>query len=165
MFWPFGYQTCSITECLSFKYWTSQVFWCLVYIWGMLYKIPEARVDPCWRLRMSWGHWGWSRKEIRHSQKMLRCRERKRQQERSATKTSNNIIAGNGRLLKCYMFYVWLYLFRKIYNVNDFFSFSFWCNLVLYLMVVGNNIIYVFSHPVPITYYIFAVSFDAVSKI
>ena len=32
--------------------------------------------------------------------------------------TSNDIIAGNGRALKVYMFTVWLYLFKKIYNVK-----------------------------------------------
>ena len=53
--------------------------------------------------------------------------------------TSNDIIAGNGRVLKFYLFIVWLYLFKKIYNVNDFFSF--WCILVLHLMVVVYNII------------------------
>ena len=38
--------------------------------------------------------------------------------------TSNDIIAGNGRDLKLYLFIVWLYLLKKyIFNVNDFFFF------------------------------------------
>ena len=36
-------------------------------------------------------------------------------------KTSNDIIAGNGRVLKAYMFIVGSYLFKKIFNGNDFF--------------------------------------------
>ena len=44
----------------------------------------------------------------------------KRQQDIT---TSNDIIAGNGRVLNFYLFIVWLYLFKKIYNVNNFFFF------------------------------------------
>ena len=29
---------------------------------------------------------------------------------------------------------MWLYLFKKIFNVNQFFLFSFWCIIVLHLM-------------------------------
>ena len=35
--------------------------------------------------------------------------------------TSNDIIAGNGRVLKVYMFIVWLYLFKKIKMLIYFF--------------------------------------------
>ena len=42
---------------------------------------------------------------------------------KSAEQASNDIIAGNGRVLKAFMFIVGLYLFKNIYNVNDFFSF------------------------------------------
>ena len=38
-----------------------------------------------------------------------------------ADQTGNDIIAGNGRVLKAYMFIGWLYL----YNVNDFYLLSF----------------------------------------
>ena len=37
--------------------------------------------------------------------------------------TSNDVIAGNGRILKFYMFIVQLYLFKEIYHVNVFFFF------------------------------------------
>ena len=40
--------------------------------------------------------------------------------------TSNDIIAGNGRIIKVYMFIMWLYLFKK-YTMLINFSFSFWC--------------------------------------
>ena len=43
----------------------------------------------------------------------------------SSDEASNGIIARNGRVLKAYMFIVWLYLFKKIHGVNDFFLFSF----------------------------------------
>ena len=33
----------------------------------------------------------------------------------------HDIIAGNGRVLKAYMFIVWLYLFKNICNVDEFF--------------------------------------------
>ena len=48
------------------------------------------------------------------------------------------IIAGNGRVLKAYMFIMWLYLFKKIFNVNifSFFLFLFWFIIVLHLMLV-----------------------------
>ena len=39
--------------------------------------------------------------------------------------TSNDIIAGNGRVLIAYMFIMWLYLLKKIFNVNIFFLLSF----------------------------------------
>ena len=41
---------------------------------------------------------------------------------KSPARTSNHIIAGNGRVLKLYLFIVWLCLFKKIYNVYDFYS-------------------------------------------
>ena len=37
--------------------------------------------------------------------------------------TSNDIITGNGRFLKNFMFIVQLYLFKEIYHVNIFFFF------------------------------------------
>ena len=37
-------------------------------------------------------------------------------------KTNNDIIAENGKVLKAYMFIVWLYLFKK-FKLNEFFFF------------------------------------------
>ena len=56
--------------------------------------------------------------------------------------TSNDIIAGNVRVLKFYLFIELLYLFKKYIMLIEFFLFSFWCNIVLHLMVVVYNIIY-----------------------
>ena len=39
-------------------------------------------------------------------------------------RTSNDIIAGNCRVLKAYMVSMWIYLFKKIYNFNIFFFIS-----------------------------------------
>ena len=36
-------------------------------------------------------------------------------------KTSNDIIAGNGRVPKVYMFFMWLYMFKKYIMLISFF--------------------------------------------
>ena len=51
-------------------------------------------------------------------------------------KTSNDIIAGNGRILKVYIFIVQLYLCKKIYHVSMFFLFFFRCIVLLYIMFI-----------------------------
>ena len=53
-------------------------------------------------------------------------------------KTSNGIITGNGRVLKAYMLIGWLYLFNKIYDVNNFFFFL----LVHYITLFGHLVFY-----------------------
>ena len=52
--------------------------------------------------------------------------------------------------LKLVCFLAWLNLFKKIYYVNDFFFFS-----IAYIATFDGGvykIIYLFSHPAPITY-------------
>ena len=44
--------------------------------------------------------------------------------KKKKVRTSNDIIAGNGRVLKFYLFIVWLYLFNKIFLMFMIFSFS-----------------------------------------
>ena len=63
-----------------------------------------------------------------------------RTQENNTGKTSNDIIAGNGRVLKFHLFIVWLYLFRKISMLMIFFLLMH--HNVLHLMLVFYNIIY-----------------------
>ena len=41
----------------------------------------------------------------------------------SPPQTSNAITAGNGRVFKAYIYIMWLYLFKRIYNVKNFFFF------------------------------------------